>query len=381
MAGIYIHIPFCKQACSYCDFYFVTRTGEREPFVEQLVGEIRSYRDSIHAVEPVETVYFGGGTPSLLKADTLERIMGELKRTFDLRPREITMEMNPDDVTLSRLNELKSIGITRASMGIQTFDPDLLRFMNRAHTRDEAIASLEALSSSGFGSHTVDLIYGNPGQSTEALSDDLDLLLKYDPPHVSAYSLTVEPDTRLGRQVKLGRILPPDDDEAADHYDLVVERLAEAGIRQYEVSNFSLPGREAIHNSRYWSHGNYLGMGPGAHSFRWDESGAVRWERKPDLRSYLQIDFESGPDLADPEPLTDLQLAEERIMMGLRTAEGVEEEELSSRYGYRLTDRQRQYLERLRENGLAAESGSAIRLTAVGRRLADSVILDLITAR
>lgn len=377
MSGIYLHIPFCKQACSYCDFYFVTRTGERDAFVEQLSEEIRSYADTRYVREPVETVYLGGGTPSLLSVAQLERIFQALRYTFDLQPKEITLEMNPDDVTADYLQGLHELGINRASMGIQSFDTDLLQFMNRAHSREEAVASLEILSDSGFDTFTVDLIYGNPGQSLEQLETDINKLLAYDPFHISAYALTIEPRTRLGKQVELGRIAPPEDDKVADHFELLNRKLREAGIKRYEVSNYCRPGYEAVHNSNYWKHQNYLGMGPGSHSFWWDKGDtAKRWENKADLNHYLS----GGPPRADAETLQPEQLAEERIMMGLRTSEGIAQEELQNRYGYLLSDSQLSYLYQKEEEG-KVELGDSIVLTDEGLVIADAIILDLITQK
>ncbi|HYW35816.1 MAG TPA: radical SAM family heme chaperone HemW, partial [Balneolaceae bacterium] len=249
MSGIYLHIPFCKQACSYCDFYFVTRQNQRSAFVDALLQEIRSYRGTDFTNEPVRTIYFGGGTPSLLKPAQIESILSAIRRTFSVEAEEITLEMNPDDVSAGYLADLKKAGINRASMGVQTFQPELLKFMNRAHSRQEALRCLELLSGTGFDSFTVDLIYGNPGQSMDQLSEDLDLLLDFDPPHVSAYSLAVEPKTRLGKQVELGRITPPEDDTVAEHFELINERLSAEDIHRYEVSNYSRPGAEAVHNS------------------------------------------------------------------------------------------------------------------------------------
>lgn len=373
MSGLYIHIPFCKQACSYCDFYFVTRTSEREHFVQRLIEEIRSYKGHRFAEQQVETIYFGGGTPSLLEPEQVERILTAIRRTFPLHVKELTYEVNPDDVNAELLSTLKTLGITRLSMGVQSFQPHLLKFMNRAHSREEALQCLELLQQSKFNSYTVDLIYGNPDQSLEDLDRDLDLLLKFDPPHVSAYSLTIEPNTRLGKQVDLGRIAPPEDDNVAAHFDLVNERLQEKGIERYEVSNYSLPGCEAVHNSHYWTHQNYLGLGPGAHSFWWDNEG-LRWEQKRDLRSYLK-----GKDIkTEKEELSNQQLAEERLMMGLRTRGGVEIDELKNRYDYRLNDRQKTYLQdRQQEKKLTFND--RIVLTDKGIKIADAIILDLVT--
>lgn len=373
MSGIYIHIPFCKQACSYCDFYFVTRTSERESFIRRLIREIAGYRDSKYTDETVDTIYFGGGTPSLLEPVQVERILDELDRTFQLDIREFTFEVNPDDVTAEFLRALKDLGVTRLSMGVQSFQPDLLEFMHRAHSREEALRCLELLSQSAFESYTVDLIYGNPDQSLEDLDKDLDLLLGFDPPHVSAYSLTIEPGTRLGKQVELGRIAPPEDDKVAYHFDLVNERLQAKRIRRYEVSNYSKPGREAVHNSNYWEHENYLGFGPAAHSFWWDQK-AVRWEEERNLRGYLK-----GEDISSkPEKLTSKQLAEERLMMGLRTRHGITVKELRERYHYQLSEKQKAYIkEREKEQKLYFDK--RIKLTDKGIKIADAILLDLVT--
>lgn len=379
MSGIYLHIPFCKQACSYCDFYFVTRTGERDTFVERLTDEIRSYATTHYVQEPVETVYLGGGTPSLLSVVQLEQIFEALRDTFDLRQKEITLEMNPDDVTLDYLEGLHELGINRASMGVQTFNTELLKIMTRAHTREEAIVCLEMLSDSGFDTFTIDLIYGNPGQSMEELETDIEKLLEYEPPHVSAYALTIEPRTRLGKQVELGRIAPPEDDKVADHFQLLNHMLNEAGIHRYEVSNYSRTGYEAVHNSNYWTHENYLGIGPGAHSFWWDGNGtARRWENKADLRHYLES---SGKQAAgEVESLQLSQLAEERLMMGLRTREGIGLKEFENRYEYVFSERQLDYLQEKIEEG-KVESGEFLSLTDRGIVIADAIILDLITMK
>lgn len=373
MTGIYIHIPFCKQACSYCDFYFVTRTSEREHFVERLLKEIRSYGDSRYASEQIQTIYFGGGTPSLLEPKQIERILAAIRSTFSPDLREVTFEVNPDDVHPEFLAALKALGITRLSMGVQTFQPELLQFMNRAHSRGEALRCLELIKEVSFESYTVDLIYGNPGQSAEDLAADLDLLLGFHPPHISAYSLTVESGTRLGKQVELGRLVPPEDENVIAHFEQVNRRLKEQEIYRYEVSNYSRNGHEAVHNSNYWRHGNYLGFGPGAHSFWWDEK-AYRWENKGDLRAYLkESDIRTKREELSPE-----QLAEERLIMGLRTRAGVTIRELNERYDYQLSDRQKEYLHRrAREQKLHFDTG--IRLTDKGITIADALVLDLVT--
>lgn len=345
--------------------------------MDELIREINSKRNSRFTEEPIQTIYFGGGTPSLLTPSQVGSILQTIDSVFELDLKEVTLEMNPDDVTKEYLSGLRSAGINRASMGVQSFDPELLKFMNRAHTSDEALKCLELLRSSRINVFTADLIYGNPGQTLESLEKDIDTLLQFDPPHISAYSLTVEPQTRLGKQVELGRIAPPEDDTVSDHFDLVVEKLKDAGIHQYEVSNYALPGKEALHNSSYWSHENYLGLGPGAHSFWWDEGrrSARRWSNKPDLRSYLKQNHQTP---FEPENLNLADLAEERLMLGMRTKKGLSLEELKSRYHFEFNSAQKQYLQKLETEGKAVLD-ERVSLSTSGLKIADSILLDLVT--
>lgn len=377
MSGLYIHIPFCKQACSYCDFYFVTRRQHKQDFVNELIKEIHQKKDSRFTEEAVRTIYFGGGTPSLLTPEQVEAILEAIRTVFNVELEEITFEMNPDDITKEYLAGLKSAGINRASMGVQTFNPDLLKFMNRAHTSKEALSCLEILAASAFNVFTVDLIYGNPGQTLTSLKQDIETILQFNPPHVSAYSLTIEPRTRLGKQVELGRIVPPDDEAVSSHFDLVIERLDEAGIYLYEISNYARPGSEAIHNSNYWNHENYLGFGPGAHSLWWnnDQKSARRWSNKQDLNSYLQSKWETP---FETEELGLPELAEERLMLGLRTQKGISIEELKARYNFEFNQRQHSYITQLEKEG-KAQTGERIFLTKNGLKIADAILLDLVT--
>jgi oxygen-independent coproporphyrinogen III oxidase len=377
MAGLYIHIPFCKQACSYCDFYFLTRRQLKDPFTEALIHEIRAHRHGPFADQPIRTIYLGGGTPSLLSGGQVQRIFEELHQSFDIQSSEITMELNPDDVTPEYLRALLEAGVNRASMGIQSFQPELLQFMNRAHTSGEAEQALDAIRQTGFPSYTADLIYGNPGQTLQMLEDDIQTLLKYDPPHISAYSLTVEPNTRLGKQVELGRLPPPDDEETAAHFDLILEQLSQAGIDQYEVSNFSKPGKEAEHNSGYWSHENYLGLGPAAHSFWWEGDHARRWKNRADINHYLEHSSKRVQD--EEEILSEKTLAEERLMLGLRTARGVTPEELRSRYNYRFTPRQLEFIDRQVRAGTMHFDQHTLRMSRAGLRIADLLTVDLLS--
>jgi oxygen-independent coproporphyrinogen III oxidase len=437
--SLYIHVPFCRQACSYCDFYFVTRQQLIPGYTDALLGELKQNgpefirqltadapgfasrgptdNDAAIAQTANETtnptvwpahnetpgfakqpnkpwvqtqlvsIYFGGGTPSRLPVASIARIMETINRVHGLsHVKEVTLEANPDDVTsLNYLLELKSAGITRLSMGVQSFNPELLKFMHRAHTADEARRSLELIREAEFNTFTADLIYGNPGQSLEMLDEDITELLRFNPPHVSAYALTIEPNTRLGRYASLGRINEPDDTQVSAHMHRVTERLAQHGLQRYEVSNFAQPGHEAMHNSSYWDHVPYLGAGPGAHSLLINQElnvdgstvlSAVRWENEPDLKQY--IDAAGAVPRFNEESLGAVSLAEERLLMGMRTRKGVHVAELANRYGYKLSDAQQQLIVRLRAEG-RMKPGVALQLTPEGLALADRITLDLIS--
>lgn len=377
MSGLYIHIPFCKQACSYCDFYFLTRDELRQPFVDALVSEIQYYKQSKFTEHPFRTVYLGGGTPSLLNQSQLEKIFFELNDVFKIEAEEVTMELNPDDVSPDYLKTIQDLGVNRASMGVQSFDKRLLEFMHRAHTRKDAIKALEALQKTDFPTFTADLIYGNPGQSLTDLQRDIDQLLYFKPPHISAYSLTIEPRTRLGKQVELGRIHPPDDEKISLHFDLVRSELAKAGLHQYEVSNFARQGKEAVHNSNYWKHENYLGFGPSAHSFWWDNEGARRWLNTPDLKNYLKKNINTYRE--EEENLSTKILAEERLMLGLRTKWGVSKNELLERYSYGFNESQSAWIDKQEQKGFLNFDGEVLKMTFEGLKISDHLIVNLLS--
>lgn len=342
-----------------------------------LVDEIQHYGDHTFSEHKIKTIYFGGGTPSLLTVSQLSRIFDALQDAFIIDAEEITMEMNPDDVSVDYLNQLKDLGIQRASMGVQSFDRELLTFMHRAHNPEEAEQALEIIQKADFPSFTADLIYGNPGQTEEMLQKDINRLLAFDPPHISAYSLTIEPKTRLGKQIELGRIDKPEEDLVASHYDIVKNSLDDAGIRQYEISNFAKPGREAVHNSNYWRHVNYLGLGPSAHSLYWTGEGAKRWKNRSDLKQYLQKEWQTFRE--EVEHLTLESLAEERLMLGLRTIWGVSADQLKEKYQYRLSDTQWEWLREQEKRKCLELDDKTIRLTSKGLKIADYLILELIT--
>ena len=398
MAGIYLHIPFCRQACSYCDFYFITRTKRIGEFVDQLVADIES-SNGWH--EPIATIYFGGGTPSLLSPQQLDRILTALQQRFDCsQVQETTLECNPENITKDYLQDVAALGIDRLSMGVQSFNEKLLKFMHRVHSREEALTAMELVKAFGPKNFTFDLIYGNPGQSLDMLDDDITTMLGFEPPHVSAYALTIEPKTRLGKQAELGRLEAADDDIVNQHFDLIGERLSDAGIQRYEVSNYAIPGFEAAHNSNYWRHHSYFGFGPGAHSLLWqvDGNSAMRIENgefTSKTGSGVRRDQHSGDgNDSDPSGLQDLwltglnqglgevlnlsTLADEYILMRLRTLEGLDLQLLESRYNLVLNASQRGFVADLEKRGLA-NSDDTLKLTTEGLKLADRIALEIVS--
>lgn len=379
-AGIYIHIPFCKQACSYCDFYFETSLKHRNTFIDKLIEEITYYRQTAFAEMNISTIYFGGGTPSRLHAEEWSKIMSALYKTFRiLSDAECTAEVNPEDITPEYLSHLHDTGVNRLSIGIQSFKPDILEFMNRAHTSETAKKALLYISGSKFINWTADLIYGNPGQSLEEFKDDVYNLLEFNPKHISSYSLTVEPHTRLGSWVRKKIVVPQDDENVANQLQWLSEYLESEGFIHYEVSNFAKPGFESIHNSSYWSHVNYLGLGPSAHSFLWgaNNTSASRWKNSSSLRDYMNLNFTEIKE--NEEHLSRNILAEERIMTGLRTKKGITLDELSSRYNYNIGQNQQAYINQLKKNGYIIHNDGELALSKKGLLIADTVILELIS--
>ncbi len=376
MAGIYIHVPFCRQACSYCDFYFVTRLNLIPAYVDALIHDITSWAGSRWAEIPIRTLYLGGGTPSTLEPHQLERILTALHDTFDIGVLdEFTFELNPDDARPDYLQAIRSLGVDRLSMGVQSFNPELLTFMHRSHTRDQALRSLENIRNAGFRRFSADLIYGNPGQSDEMLEEDIRQLLAFEPPHVSAYALTIEESTRLGKLEALGRLQPAEDEHVARQALLLESRLEAAGLNRYEVSNYATKGNEAVHNTNYWRHISYLGIGPGAHSFWHKGNDAWRWSNARDLKAWMDYPVAAR---SEPEQLDSLQRAEEYVLLRLRNREGLDIAHLADEYAYAMSPEQHAYWDQLRFSGLALP-GEPWTLTSEGFNLADRITVDLLT--
>ena len=317
MAGIYIHIPFCKQACNYCDFHFSTSLKNKDGFLIALKKEIELQKDYL-SNETISTIYFGGGTPSLLSETELMSVFEMLHRVFVIAPTaEITLEANPDDITKEKINELKHTPVNRLSMGIQSFFDEDLKLMNRAHTSKEAETAVKLSQDKGFENITIDLIYGIPTLTNQNWKHNLNTTFDLEVKHISAYCLTVEPKTALAHQIKTGKISNVNEQQSSEHFEMMLEEMNKHAFTQYEISNFCKPGFHSKHNSSYWLKENYLGLGPSAHSF----NGTSRQWNISNNPLYIQA-LLKGEMNFEKEELTSNQRYNEYVLTSLRTMWG-----------------------------------------------------------
>lgn len=323
MAGIYYHIPFCKRICSYCDFYRTAALGRMEEVVEAMCREVRDRADYLGGT-PIHTRYFGGGTPSLCSPEQLARLLDTTSELMDCSAvEETTLEANPDDLNEHYLKALRKIGIDRLSIGIQSFDDGCLRLMNRRHTADEAEAAVKRAQDAGFENLTIDLIFGVPNYGGNSLERSIDRALALNVQHISAYLLTVEPRTRFGVMRDRGELQEVSDAVCEEEFALIHNRLTEAGMEHYELSNFARKGYRARHNSHYWDATPYLGIGPAAHSF----DGRTRQWNAASVERYL------AGEAPEREELTSTDRINEYLMTRLRTIEGFAWSDFEARFG------------------------------------------------
>jgi oxygen-independent coproporphyrinogen-3 oxidase len=330
LAGIYIHIPFCKQACSYCNFHFSTSLSQKDAFINALQKEIRITANAASAHKNIDTIYFGGGTPSILSKQAIQDILYTIYENFDVhKAAEITLEANPDDVNSNIVQDWLSIGINRLSLGIQSFNDDELTWMNRAHNALHALNSIDLIQQAGFTNFSVDLIYGSPLLSHEELQKNIQYVLQKNIPHIACYALTVEEKTLLYKQIHKQKSLPIDETHQSEQFHIMVTMLEAAGYEQYEISNFAKPGYRSQHNSSYWKGIAYWGFGPSAHSF--DGLASRRWNVANNALYIQSIENNLIP--FEEEILTPTQQLNEQIMIGLRTMEGISLKKLEERFG------------------------------------------------
>ena len=343
MAGIYIHVPFCLSKCAYCGFFSVPILKHKADFVEALKQEMVSRQDYLHG-ESVETIYFGGGTPSLLTTGELQEILSLLFKLFPVASgAEITLEANPDTLSLEYLQGLGALGVNRLSIGIQSFFDGDLRYLSRRHDSGHALQCVAMAKEAGFKNISLDLIYGLPTSDGEQWSRNLDLFFGLEVPHLSAYALTLEPNSILTKQIEMGKVLPVNEEDAVRDYEILCRKAAEHGFLHYEISNFCKPGWRSRHNSAYWFQVPYLGLGPSAHSFdgqtrQWNTSNLTQYLSSFQSNSAFRINFVEGFAVPHSELLSPDQVYDEYVMLRLRTMWGIDLKYLKREMGERFAE-------------------------------------------
>lgn len=346
MAAIYFHIPFCKRICAYCDFHRFADLSAMNAVVAAMHDELDESTDFLHD-RVIKTIYFGGGTPSLLAPAELQRFIDHIGRLYDTSEvEEITVEANPDDITPQFVNELKQTAVNRISLGIQSFDERLLKLMNRRHTGEEARQAVRTLQNAGYQNITVDLIFGFGDFGDEVVAEDLRRIAELEIQHVSAYHLTIEPTTRLGRMAAQGRFAAIPEERSEKQFRLIHNTLTELGFEHYEVSNYARAGFRSRHNSSYWTGTEYLGIGTGAHSFN---SESRRWCLQRPAEYLRSRAYES-------ETLTPRDHLNEMIMTSLRRAEGLDTQAVARRFGREAADRLLNEAQKLSGYGAVVEN-------------------------
>ncbi len=373
MAGIYIHIPFCKQACTYCNFHFSVSLANKEALIVALVKEILLETDFI-SDKIIETIYIGGGTPSILTELDLERIFNALHQKFTLATgAEITLEANPDDINKNILGIWKKMGVNRLSVGLQSFNEAELKWMNRAHNATQSLACIDEIQAAGFNNFSVDLIYGSPLQSNEDLKRNFEIIAKKNIPHISCYALTVEKGTALNKLVKEQKSPNVNAAKQADQFQLLLHLMKAGGYAQYEISNFSKKGFRSKHNSSYWQGKPYFGFGPAAHSF--NGINKRRWNIANNSLYIQSVNKNSIP--FEEEILTVSHQLNEYIMTSLRTIEGLDLTFVENKFGKesvaRILSEAQQYL----LSGKMEEQSLSLILTKEGKFFADGIAADL----
>jgi oxygen-independent coproporphyrinogen-3 oxidase len=376
LAGIYLHIPFCKQACSYCDFHFSTSLKRKDDLLEALAKELTMRKTELQD-QKIETIYLGGGSPSILKPAELNQLFEIMYQNYEVATdAEITLEANPDDLSLEKIKSLADAPVNRLSIGIQSFFEDDLRFMNRAHTAEESIKCLE-YSKQYFDNITIDLIYGLPGMKAEKWHQNLKSAFEFEVPHISSYALTVEEKTLLANQIKKGKVQPLEEQQSLEHFEILVAETEKQGFVQYEISNFGKEGYFSKHNTSYWLGANYLGIGPSAHSF---DGSSRSWNVSNNSKYIKSLTQDQLP--SEKEILTSQNRFNEAIMTGLRTIWGISLAKIESDFGLAYKRDLQKAAQNFIDTGLleekfSLENGKSLCCTQKGKFLADGIASEL----
>ena len=370
MSGIYIHIPFCTKACLYCDFHFSTNLAKKEKLVQAICKEISSRKEYLKN-ETVNSIYFGGGTPSLLSLLELEQILTTIHDHFVVVEKaELTFELNPEDAETNYLEHIRKLGINRLSIGLQSFNEEELKWMNRAHTARQNFECIKMAHTAGFDNISIDLIYGSKFQTTESWIDTLHTAFSLNTQHISSYNLTVENRTKLQQLIKEKKEQDIDSETSSQLFDILMEEAEKNGFKQYEISNFSKPGFMALHNSNYWKGFSYLGIGPSAHSY----NGISRRFNVRSNARYIQA-LEEDKLFYEEEILTPKDLYNEYILTGLRTEWGCNMQEIETMFGKKYAE---YFLKQLEKHKKFIDSKqNTITLNKQGRHFADGIAADL----
>lgn len=373
MAGIYIHIPFCRKACHYCDFHFSTSLAKRTEMIEAICKELLDRKAEVD--EEIETIYFGGGTPSILLEEELSKILRLVYKEYSVSNNaEVTLEANPDDCTSETLEMWKHSGVNRLSIGVQSFRQEDLEWMNRSHNSTQAIDAIWNAQKAGFKSINLDLIYGIPSMPTDVWKENVTQAFALPIDHISAYSLTVEPGTALNHFIKSNQYPPLKDEKAATEFEYFQQQILKNGWEQYEISNYCKPGGYAVHNTNYWRQKPYIGVGPSAHSYL---DGARRWNVSNNAK-YLKA-IQDSESFWQSEKLSIGDQINEYIMLGLRTKWGVDISDLQERFDYNLSvESEWEILELFERDHIKLSNGN-LALTEKGKLLADNIAASLFT--
>jgi oxygen-independent coproporphyrinogen-3 oxidase len=376
LAGIYIHIPFCKQACNYCNFHFSTSLQLKDELIAAMIKEIHLVTEKAnHSSEKelCETIYFGGGTPSILSIKELNNILASLFSKFEIaKDAEITLEANPDDITAEKLQLWKKAGINRLSVGVQSFLDQELVWMNRAHSSADSLRCIDEIKNAGFSDYSIDLIYGSPLLNNQDWLNTIDTVINKNIPHISCYALTVEPKTALHKMIAQNKKESVDAEKQAEQFVLLMNQMEQAGYEHYEISNFSKPGMRSKHNSSYWQGKKYYGFGPAAHSY----DGIKRKWNVSNNALYIQS-LKKNSIPSEEETLTSTQSINEYIMTSLRTIEGLDLEKINSLFGTNYINQLLNASKKYIQSEKIIQQNNRLILTKQGKLFADGIAADL----
>lgn len=373
MAGIYIHIPFCKQKCHYCNFYTVISQKYRDGFISAILKELEQRKNYLND-KHINTVYFGGGTPSMLSVSEIGLIIDKIDMLFMLnKDAEITLEANPDDLDQNKIRELKNeTRINRLSIGVQSFNDDDLQYLNRVHTGTQALKSIEVALYEGFHNMTIDLIYGIPTLTDQQWLNNLDTFFRFDLPHLSSYALTVEPKTVMNTLIEKRKMQAISEDQTVRHFEILLEQIEKQQYTHYEISNFAKEGYYSKHNSIYWLGGHYLGIGPSAHSF----NGVSRQWNVANMKQYVEFE-KTGTTVLEKEVLSKEQQFNEYVMTSIRTSWGCDTEHIQNVFGDAFISNLTSLISRFIDDGRVEKKGPIYYLTNKGKLHADGIAAAL----